>query len=139
MEYINIRMVSIVETSEHAAKSYLSTLAVLQLDSILTGARKVSVKKPKPGNANQKPFERIMIMGKSISNEMLNFCPLCVAEVYALRCDAMRAGTSHYPLHRPSTTYYLCRKYMQFFLICKIHSKQLVHYGDSIFKISHFV
>ena len=61
-EYINIRMVSIVETSEHAAKSYLSTLAVLQLDSILTGARKVSVKKPKPGNANQKAFERIMIM-----------------------------------------------------------------------------
>ena len=61
-EYINIRMVSIVETSEHAAKSYLSTLAVLQLDSILTGARKVSVKKPKPGNANQKPCERIMIM-----------------------------------------------------------------------------
>lgn len=61
-EYINIRMVSIVETSEHAAKSYLSTLAVLQLDAILTGARKVSVKKPKEGNKNQKPFERIMIM-----------------------------------------------------------------------------
>ena len=61
-EYVNIRMVSIVETSKHAAKSYLSTLAVLQLDSILTGARKVSVKKPKPRNANQKPFERIMIM-----------------------------------------------------------------------------
>ncbi len=39
---------------------------------------------------------------------MLNFCPLCVAEVYALRCDAMLAGTSHYPLHRPTTTYYLC-------------------------------
>ena len=57
-----IRMVSIVETSEHAAKSHLSTLAVLQLDSILNGAGKVSVKKPKPGNANQKPFERIMIM-----------------------------------------------------------------------------
>ena len=61
-EYINIRMVSIVETSEHAAKSYLSTLAVLQLDSILTGAKRVSMKKPKPSNANQKPFERIMIM-----------------------------------------------------------------------------
>ncbi len=45
---------------------------------------------------------------KSISNEMLNFCPLCVAEVYALRRDAMRAGTSHYPLHHPTTTYYLC-------------------------------
>ena len=37
---------------------------------------------------------------------MLNFCPLCVAEVYALRRDAMRAGTSHYPLHHPTTTYY---------------------------------
>lgn len=61
-EYINIRMVSIVETSEHAAKSYLSTLAVLQLDSILIGAKKVSIKKTKVGNKNQKPFERIMIM-----------------------------------------------------------------------------
>ena len=42
---------------------------------------------------------------KSISDEMLNFCPFCVAEVYTLRCDAMLAGTSHYPLHRPTTTY----------------------------------
>ena len=61
-EYINIRMVSIVETSEHAAKKYLSTLAVLQLDAILAGAKKVSEKKPKIGNKNQKPFERIIIM-----------------------------------------------------------------------------
>lgn len=61
-DYINIRMVSIVETSEHAAKSYLSTLAVLQLDSILVGAKKVSVRKPKKGNKNQKPFERILVM-----------------------------------------------------------------------------
>ena len=61
-EYINIRMVSVVETSEHDAKSYLSTLAVLQLDAILSGAKKVSLKKTKIGNANQKPFERIMIM-----------------------------------------------------------------------------
>ncbi len=55
-------MVSIVETSEHAAKSYFSTLAVLQLDAILTGAKKISIKKPKVGNKNQMPFERIMIM-----------------------------------------------------------------------------
>lgn len=61
-EYINIRMVSIIETSEHAAKSYLSTLAVLQLDSILVGAKKVSSRKPKKGNKNQQPFERILIM-----------------------------------------------------------------------------
>ena len=61
-EYINIRMVSIVETSEHASKNYLSTLAVLQLDAILTGAKTVSVRKPKEGNKNQRPFERILIM-----------------------------------------------------------------------------
>ena len=61
-DYINIRMVSIIETSEHAAKRYLSTLAVLQLDSILMGAKKVSSSKPKAGNKNQKPFERILNM-----------------------------------------------------------------------------
>lgn len=61
-EYINIRMVSIVETSEHAAKNYLSTLAVLQLDAILVGAKKVSIKKTKSNNKNQQPFERMMIM-----------------------------------------------------------------------------
>ena len=61
-EYINIRMVSIIETSEHAAKSYLSTLAVLQLDAILIGAKKVSIRKTKIGNKKQKPFEGIMIM-----------------------------------------------------------------------------
>ena len=61
-EYINIRMVSIIETSEHAAKNYLSTLAVLQLDAILIGAKKKSVKKPKDGNKNQKPFEKMLLM-----------------------------------------------------------------------------
>lgn len=61
-EYINIRMVSIVETSEHAAKSYLSTLAVLQLDAILVGAKKISIKNVKQNNKNQKPFEKIIIM-----------------------------------------------------------------------------
>ena len=61
-DYINIRMVSIIETSEHAAKSYLSTIAVLQLDAILIGAKKISISKIKEGNKNQKPFERIMIM-----------------------------------------------------------------------------
>ena len=55
-------MVSIVETSEHAAKRYLSTLAVLQLDAILVGAKKVGVEKVKQGNKNQQPFERMIIM-----------------------------------------------------------------------------
>ena len=61
-EYINIRMVSIIETSEHAAKSYHSTLAVLQLDAILIGAKKISISKIKENNKNQRVFERIMIM-----------------------------------------------------------------------------
>ena len=61
-EYINIRMVSIIETSEHAAKSYLSTLAVLQLDAILVGAKKIYISKTKKNNKNQEPFERMMIM-----------------------------------------------------------------------------
>ena len=61
-EYINIRMVSIIETSEHAAKSYFSTIAILQLDAILIGAKKISICRIKEGNKNQKPFERMMIM-----------------------------------------------------------------------------
>lgn len=35
---------------------------MLQLDSILIGAKPVSVKKTKEGNKNQRPFERIIIM-----------------------------------------------------------------------------
>jgi len=61
-EYINIRQVSIVETSEHAAKTYLSTLAVLQLDAILTNAIKVRVVPAKADVKNQKPFNKMIIM-----------------------------------------------------------------------------
>lgn len=60
-EYINIRFVSITETCTHASKNYLSTLAVLQLDAILTNARVVSTVKSK-ANGNQKPFEKMIIM-----------------------------------------------------------------------------
>ena len=60
-DYINIRFVSITETCTHASRSYLSTLAVLQLDAILTGARKVASVSTK-GNANQKPFEKMLVM-----------------------------------------------------------------------------
>ena len=61
-DYINIRYVSIDETCAHASKSYLSTLAVLQLDAILTLARKKSVSMAKVGNKNQKAFEKIIVM-----------------------------------------------------------------------------
>lgn len=61
-EYINIRMISITETSRHAAKRYNSTLAVLQLDAILTNAKKKSVSKTKQGSKNQNQFERMLLM-----------------------------------------------------------------------------
>lgn len=60
-EFINIRFVSITETCAHAARSYHSTLAVLQLDAILTNARRVTSMRAKP-NGNQKPFEKMIIM-----------------------------------------------------------------------------
>ena len=41
--------------------NYLSTLAVLQLDAILTNARVVSTVSSKM-NGNQKPFEKMIIM-----------------------------------------------------------------------------
>ena len=60
-EYINIRFVSITETCTHASKNYLSTLAVLQLDAILTNARVMSIVRSKE-KRNQKPFEKMIIM-----------------------------------------------------------------------------
>lgn len=61
-EYINIRFVSIDETSHQAAKSYLSTLAVLQLDSILTMAKKYRTVKAKSNDKNQKQFNKLLWM-----------------------------------------------------------------------------
>ena len=60
-EYINIRFVSITETCAHASRNYLSTLAVLQLDAILTNAKRVSTVRSKD-NGNQRTFEKIIIM-----------------------------------------------------------------------------
>ena len=60
-ENINIRFVSITETCTHASRSYLSTLAVLQLDAILANARIVSMV-PSKNNGNQKPFEKMLVM-----------------------------------------------------------------------------
>lgn len=41
-DYINIRFVSINETIHHASRSFLSTLAVLQIDLILRSGREAS-------------------------------------------------------------------------------------------------
>lgn len=61
-DYINIRFVSIDETSHQAAKSYLSTLAVLQLDTILTLSKKYRTVFAKPKNKNQKQFNKLLWM-----------------------------------------------------------------------------
>lgn len=61
-EDINIRSISLIETSAQASLTYLSTLAVLQLDAILTNAWLVKKVPSKTNSKNQRPFESILIM-----------------------------------------------------------------------------
>ncbi|MCQ2131375.1 MAG: helix-turn-helix domain-containing protein [Bacteroidales bacterium] len=61
-ENINIRHISIEETSGHASLTYLSTLAVLQLDQILQNAKLVSEKHVKGATHNQRMFTKIILM-----------------------------------------------------------------------------
>lgn len=61
-EDINIRSVSLDETAGQASLSYLSTLAVLQLDAILTNAWLVKDVPAKQDSKNQRSFERMLIM-----------------------------------------------------------------------------
>jgi transcriptional regulator with XRE-family HTH domain len=61
-EDINIRAVSLDETAAQASLTYLSTLAVLQLDAILTNAWLVKKVPSKPNSKNQRSFETILIM-----------------------------------------------------------------------------
>ena len=115
-EYINIRMVSIIETSEHAAKNYLSTIAVLQLDAILMGAKKISVNSTKQGNKNQKPFEKMIVMEYDVA--FVGKVRMTVALIlpqqrggglhfHVMLCGR-GLGTTH--IHRPLTTYVLGAK-----------------------------
>ncbi|MBQ4398387.1 MAG: hypothetical protein II829_02240 [Bacteroidales bacterium] len=56
---INVRYLSITETIRHAAKNFLSTLAVLQLDIILKSAYQVGEPSPiKKGIKNQSDFSK---------------------------------------------------------------------------------
>ena len=59
---INIRFVSIKETSGHASLTYLSTLAVLQLDAILTNAVLIDKSPSNPKKNNQNGFESMLRM-----------------------------------------------------------------------------
>ena len=60
-DYINVRKISISETARHSAKTYLSTLAVLQLDGILACAKKIRTGKPRD-RSNQSSFQAMIEM-----------------------------------------------------------------------------
>ena len=63
--FINIRQISMIETAEHASKSYLSTLAVLQLDAILTNAKKDKTVLADKKTKNQAGYNKMLIMSYS--------------------------------------------------------------------------
>lgn len=65
-DYINIRSISITETAQKAAKYWYSTYAVLQLDYILTYAKKIAEVPTKKDNKNQKMFSKIIKMEYSL-------------------------------------------------------------------------
>ena len=88
-DYINIRYLSISETSRHAAKTYASTLAMLQLDTILRYSVKFGKPKPpKKGVKNQEIFSQMqemhcelvgfetvkMMVGVKRSGEKVQYC-----------------------------------------------------------------
>ena len=60
-DFINIRQISIDETARHASKRYLSTLAVLQLDAILSCAKPIKTGKTEK-RANQQQFKAMINM-----------------------------------------------------------------------------
>ena len=61
-EDINIKYISLKETAGHASLNYLSTLAVLQLDAILTNAFYVEDVPVNPKKVNQQGFESMIRM-----------------------------------------------------------------------------
>ena len=86
---INIRFLSITETIRHAAKTYESTLAMLQLDTILRNAVKYGKPKPpKKGVNNQAAFSQMremrydlagvgtvkMMVGIKRTGEIIQYC-----------------------------------------------------------------
>ena len=59
---IKIKGISINETYEHAARSYESTMAVLNLTEILSNARIVSQGPRKADDKNQKAFSQVYVL-----------------------------------------------------------------------------
>ena len=86
---IKIRFLSITETIRHAAKTYESTFAMLQLDTILRNAVKYGKPKPpKKGVKNQESFSQMqemhydlaglstvkMMVGIKRTGEVIQYC-----------------------------------------------------------------
>ena len=61
-DYIYVKYISIQETAGHAALTYLSTLAVLQLSAILRESVLERELAPKQHTANQKQFQKMLQM-----------------------------------------------------------------------------
>jgi len=62
-DYIYVIYLSLDETRRHAAKRYLSTLAVLHLDEVLKTAKRIGKPLPiKKGSKNQKGFSKMIHM-----------------------------------------------------------------------------
>ena len=59
-EWIYVRHISVDETAGHASLTYLSTLAVLQLDTIMRDAVYVGEKAARSGTKNQKQFTKMI-------------------------------------------------------------------------------
>ena len=59
-DWIYVKMISVDETAGHASLTYLSTLAVLQLDTIMRDAVFVSEKAAKSETKNQQQFSKII-------------------------------------------------------------------------------
>ena len=59
---IHVNYTSVHETSGQASLSYLSTLAVLQLESILQNSVVIGETVPKKNNNSQKPFQKMILM-----------------------------------------------------------------------------
>lgn len=59
-DWIYVRHISVDETAGHASLTYLSTLAVLQLDTIMRDAVYVGEKAARSGTMNQKQFTKMI-------------------------------------------------------------------------------
>ena len=61
-DYICVKYQSINETYNKAARRHESTLAVFRLSEVLTNAILKEEKSTKPGDKNQKPYSKLLIM-----------------------------------------------------------------------------